>query len=101
MFADKVYSLLASVPKGRVTTYSDLAAAAGSPRAARAVGTLMRKNSDPEKIPCYKAVLADGRVGNYTGTGGVRAKIRKLEADGIAVRDGKISDFRKRRFRFG
>ncbi|MFH0961593.1 MAG: MGMT family protein [archaeon] len=87
-FSEKVYSLLKKVPKGKVTTYSALARAAGSPRAARAVGTLMRKNPNPDKIPCYKVVLSDGRIGNYSGPGGVFRKQALLSKDGIAISPG-------------
>jgi O-6-methylguanine DNA methyltransferase len=99
-FSERVYSLLEKVPEGKVVTYSQLAKAAGSPGAARAVGTLMRKNRHPDKIPCYRVVRSDGDVGEYSGRGGREAKIRKLETDGIEIRKGKIADFQKARFRF-
>jgi O-6-methylguanine DNA methyltransferase len=100
VFAERVYRLLSGVPKGNLTTYSALAKAAGSPLAARAVGTLMRTNAHPETVPCYKVVLSDGRVGNYSGRGGVAGKIRKLESDGIRIENGKIADFESKLFRF-
>lgn len=97
-FAQKVYQKLAQVPKGKVTTYKALARAAGSPGAARAVGSLMRNNQHPEKYPCYKVVLSDGRVGNFTGPGGVPQKIELLARDGVEVRNRRIVDFKHKRY---
>ena len=57
-------------------TYKQVAARAGNPRAARAVGTLMARNYD-ETIPCHRVVYSDGRIGNYT-RGGPARKIELL-----------------------
>lgn len=61
-------------------SYSQVAAAAGSPGAARAVGTIMASNFDP-KIPCHRVIRADGSVGEYNG-GGSAEKLRRLRAEG-------------------
>ncbi|MFC1632682.1 MGMT family protein [Patescibacteria group bacterium] len=90
-FAQKVYRALAKVPKGKVTTYGKLARIAGSPGAARAVGSLMRNNQHPEIYPCYKVVLSDGRVGSYSGPGGQAKKIKLLRRDGIVIESGRIN----------
>ncbi len=92
-FREDVYRLLKKVPEGKVTTYKALAEALGT-KAYRAVGTAMRNNKDTENIPCYKVVKSDGSVGFYSKRKSL--KIKKLEADGIRVVDGKVADFDKR-----
>jgi len=99
-FSEKVYSLLGKVPRGKVTTYSALARAAGRPGAARAVGTLMRKNARPEEIPCYRVVRSDGSVGEYSGKGGAPGKAAMLKKDGLWIIGRKISSLGSFLFRF-
>ena len=86
---DKIYSKLKQVPKGKVITYKDLAKAVNS-KAYRFVGSCMAKNSEPAKIPCYKVVCSDGRIGNYSAKGGIKKKIQLLKKDGIIVKNGKV-----------
>lgn len=50
-------------------TYKEVATRAGNPKAARAVGTIMRSNYD-EGIPCHRVVLTDGGMGGYNRGGG-------------------------------
>ncbi len=61
-------------------TYKQVAAKAGSPNAARAVGAIMKANYDPE-IHCHRVIRSDGIVGEYN-RGGREEKIRKLRAEG-------------------
>jgi methylated-DNA-[protein]-cysteine S-methyltransferase len=63
-FAARVLSVVRRIPVGRVTTYGDVARLAGAPRAARAVGTVMRKCRDP-KVPCHRVIAAGGGLGGY------------------------------------
>ncbi|WP_297214830.1 endonuclease V [Thermoplasma sp.] len=93
------YDLVKQIPDGYVTTYGDLAEALGDPIAARAVGYMLSINEDPDGIPCYRVVLHDGTVGNYTHPLGPQEKVRRLKADGIPVVSGKIEDFEHHRFR--
>jgi O-6-methylguanine DNA methyltransferase len=88
---------LKSVPKGKVTTYGELAKA--TELHPRTVGMLMKKNSRPDTFPCYKVVRSDGSVGGYSGHGGVKSKIKMLKKDGIELKNGKI-DLKKRLYRF-
>lgn len=87
--------LLLQVPKGKVTTYHALAVALGDEVAARAVGQIMAQNDQPERYPCYKVVHSNGEVGAYSAPGGAAAKVAKLQAEGIPVRDGRIVDLHK------
>ena len=88
-FSERVLEAAARIPRGRVTTYSELAAAAGRPGASRAVGTIMRRNEHPDAIPCYRVVRSDGFIGRYSN-GGPDEKARRLKREGIEVRDGRV-----------
>ena len=74
---------------GEVVTYGELAALAGRPGAARAVGAAMATNPLPFVIPCHRVVRADGSLGEYT-SGGTTVKARMLRAEGLHVRNGRI-----------
>ena len=94
-----VLKLLREIPNGMVTTYGDLAEAIGDKRAARAVGKIMSENRNPDKFPCWRVVRSDGKVGNYSSSGGRSDKIERMKKDGIRVENGKIIEFSRRRFR--
>lgn len=79
-FVARVRIIVAKIPKGKTMTYGEVAAAAGNPRAARAVGYIMSKNYDP-KIPCHRVVRADGKVGDYN-RGGAARKMKLLREEG-------------------
>ena len=64
-FQLKVWEALLHIPSGHVTTYSDLAAAVGHPRAVRAVGTAVGRNPISLLIPCHRALRSDGTLGGY------------------------------------
>ena len=89
--SQKVLQLTGKIPKGSVTTYSEIARALGNPGAARAVGNALRKNAFPDRIPCYRVVRSDGSPGGYSGVMDSREKILRLEKDGIVVKNGKIN----------
>lgn len=78
-FAEKVRNIVAAIPKGKTMTYKQVAAKAGSPNAARAVGSIMRANYDPA-IPCHRVIRSDGVAGEYNR--GREEKLRKLKAEG-------------------
>ena len=79
-FADKVREVVKKIPKGKTMTYKQVAAKAGNPKAARAVGAVMRTNYDP-KIPCHRVILSDGSLGSYN-RGGPKKKRAILIAEG-------------------
>ena len=66
-FHRRVLELLARVGYGRTTTYGALAAEAGAPKAARAVGTVMNRNPVPIVLPCHRVVGANGSLVGYGG----------------------------------
>jgi deoxyribonuclease V len=88
---DYTYNLVRQIPEGKISTYGAVARALGDIIASRAVGRMMNQNPDADTMPCYKIVHSDGRLGGF-GLG-EEDKIRRLRADNIMVKEGKIVDF--------
>jgi O-6-methylguanine DNA methyltransferase len=78
-FKEKVLTIVRSIPAGSVLTYREVAEKAGSPRAARAVGSIMKANYDPT-VPCHRVIRSDGTLGEYNRGRG--AKEKKLRFEG-------------------
>ena len=82
-FTEKVYMVVANIPKGTVLTYKEVAFRAGSPNAFRAVGTILSKNYNPD-IPCHRVMRSDGVIGNYN-RGDIDAKTNLLKEEGAII----------------
>jgi methylated-DNA-[protein]-cysteine S-methyltransferase len=82
-FGRAVLHELARVPFGEVTTYGALAAKAGKPKAARAVGTIMNRNPIPIVLPCHRVVGANGSLVGYAG--GLERKEALLRLEGALL----------------
>jgi methylated-DNA-[protein]-cysteine S-methyltransferase len=80
-FQRRVLDHCRRIPYGKTVTYSQLAAKAGFPGAARAVGSVMARNRIPLVIPCHRVVASDGSLGGYSGPDGVATKKRLLEME--------------------
>jgi methylated-DNA-[protein]-cysteine S-methyltransferase len=89
-FRDRVYELTRQIPEGKVVTYGQLAALAGSPKAARAVGMCMQSNPDAPHTPCHRVVAADGTMHGYSAGEGIKTKIIMLKREGVALIGGKV-----------
>lgn len=87
-FQSNVLKLVSRIPRGKVTTYKELAIALGRPRAYRAVANALAKNPRPVKIPCHRVVRSDGEIGGYQL--GTSQKAKLLAAEGVEVRNKKI-----------
>ena len=79
-FRTRVYEAVAAIPTGETRSYSEIAARAGSPGAARAVGTAMAQNRFAPWVPCHRVVPASGGVGSYGGGTPLKAALLALEA---------------------
>jgi O-6-methylguanine DNA methyltransferase len=90
VFAQRVLRVLQRIPAGRVATYGDVAALAGRPGAARAVGTIMRLARRPG-LPYHRVVAAGGRVGGYGANPQLKADL--LRAEGLVVAGRRIRHF--------
>ena len=82
-FARKVLGRTARIPYGEVSTYAQVAAAAGSPRASRAAGNALARNPIPIVIPCHRVLRSGGGLGGYAG--GLERKTRLLALEGAVV----------------
>lgn len=89
-FKEKVYELCNQIPKGNVATYGQLAALAGSPGAARAVGMTMKTNPNAPHTPCHRVVASDGSLTGYSAGEGVATKMRMLKEEGVFFKRGKV-----------
>ena len=115
-FNEKCYEILKKVPRGKVTTYGELARAVGSPKAARAVGNAMKrnpygflstgnsskarlrsrnkkefpvnKNPYAPEVPCHRVVGAKGEMVGFAS--GVDKKIKMLKEEGVEVENGRV-----------
>jgi len=81
-FAQKVLKQCLKIPWGQVRSYGHLAALAGSPKAARAVGSIMAANRAAILIPCHRVVTAAGKLGGYSAGAGSQTKKALLEMEG-------------------
>jgi O-6-methylguanine DNA methyltransferase len=88
-FTDRVLSVVRRIPPGRVATYGDVAAMAGRPRAARAVGNIMRTCRKPG-IPCHRVIAAGGRLGGYGGSEMMKRAL--LAAEGVTVSGSRVRE---------
>ena len=89
-FRARVLAVVRRIPAGRVTTYGDVAALAGAPRAARAVGTVMRTCRDP-RVPCHRVIAAGGGLGGYGAF--LHVKRDLLRAEGLDVGMTRVRRF--------
>ena len=86
-FTQRVFAVVRNIPVGRVATYGDVAKLAGKPRAARAVGNIM-KGCGRSDVPCHRVIAAGGKLGGYGGN--VARKRSLLLAEGIPVSGSRI-----------
>ncbi len=99
-FTEQVYQLCRQIPKGKVTTYREIAAALGT-KGYQAIGQVLKRNQYAPTVPCHRVVKSDGDVSGYYGSEykKIREKIKKLAAEGVKIVEGKV-DLRKCLFRF-
>lgn len=90
-FFKSVYVVVRMIPKGKVATYGDIAAAIGSPRAAQAVGWALHVNPEPIITPCHRVVNRFGKLSESFGFGGIEEHRRLLELEGVEVVDGAVN----------
>ncbi len=101
-FYERVYALVKRVPRGRVTTYGDLAVALGLRSASRHVGfALAALPRERDDVPWHRVINSQGRLSSRVGGAPSGRQEQRLEAEGIEVSaTGRVADFRERRFDF-
>jgi len=96
-FAQGVYKLTKLIPKGKVSTYKEVAGSLNNPKAARAVGNALNKNPYAPQVPCHRVIKSNGEVGGFAG--GTNKKIAILKKEAIIIDKGKI-DLKKYLYEF-
>jgi len=84
-FEQNVVRALRRVDYGNTVSYGGLAASAGAPGAARAVGSLMRRNTVPLIVPCHRVIAAGGKLGGFSAPQGLDLKRRLLELESTPI----------------
>jgi methylated-DNA-[protein]-cysteine S-methyltransferase len=86
-FNERCYDILRKVPRGKVTTYKEIARKLKT-KAYRAVGNAMNKNPYSPQVPCHRVVKSNGEVGGFAS--GTKKKITMLRKEGVEIRDNRI-----------
>ena len=84
-FQIKVWKYLKTIPKGSVKTYKQVAIGINSPKSARAVANACAKNPYAPKIPCHRVIRSDGKLGGFSGIGGVKLKKKLIDLEKMNV----------------
>ncbi len=87
-FQKRVWEELLTIPSGAVVSYQQIARRIGRPGAARAVANAVAANPMPVVIPCHRVIRSDGKLGGYSGVGGVRRKKALLDAERERLKRG-------------
>ena len=101
-FDQKVWRLCSKIPRGKVSTYKEIAKALRTD-AYRAVGRALKRNPYAPRVPCHRVVAADGRIGGFAGRRKgkkISKKISLLRKEGIKIKNSKIINFEKKVHRF-
>jgi len=107
-FSQKVWALTRKIPRGKVSTYGEIARAMNC-RAYQAVGNALNKNpyicggivegcrvTENEAVPCHRVVCSDGRIGGFAR--GAKEKIRMLKAERVLIKNNRIINFDKKKY---
>jgi len=92
----EVLKKLLNIPKGKVTTYKELARACKTHP--RAIARILSSNKEPDRFPCFKVIQSDGEVGGYSHRLRIKEKIRRLKKEGIIIEGSRI-DIKKYLYR--
>ena len=86
-FQIKVWNEIAKIPKGKTKSYKEIAIAIGRPKSSRAVANACGSNPNPITVPCHRVIRSDGKIGGYSGPGGINKKIKLLEIENIILKE--------------
>ncbi len=85
----RILAAVRAIPPGQVAGYGEVARRAGLPGRARLAARVLSNNTDPE-LPWHRVLRSDGRIAFPEGSKGFREQGRRLRAEGIAVRNGRV-----------
>ena len=81
-FQISVWKEIKKIPKGQTKTYKDIAVALKKPKSSRAVANACGKNPLLIEIPCHRVIRSDGKLGGFSGKGGINQKRKLLKEEG-------------------
>lgn len=81
-FHQKVWLECARIPRGKTVSYGQLAKNVGCPKGARAVAQALARNPFAPEVPCHRVIKSDGTIGGFSGSGGIKAKLKLLRKEG-------------------
>ena len=96
-FNEQVWELCKSIPKGKISTYKEVAIALNT-KAYRAVGNALNKNPYAPVVPCHRIINSRGHLHGFAS--GLKNKQKLLEKEGIKIKDNKVLNFEKVLFKF-
>ena len=85
-FQLSVWKYLVKIPRGQVRTYKEIAIYLKKPNSARAIANACAKNPYAPTIPCHRVIRSDGKLGGYSGSGGVKMKAKLLKKEGYLLK---------------
>ncbi|HYL02641.1 MAG TPA: MGMT family protein [Steroidobacteraceae bacterium] len=88
---EAIWQVICTIPRGRVSTYGAVARAAGLPGRARQAGFALRVAPATLHLPWHRVVGAGGRIVFPQGSREHREQARRLRAEGVVVRDGRVA----------
>lgn len=91
-FAEKVYKVVKSIPRGKVASYKSVAVAVGT-TSYRAVGQALKGNPYTPEVPCHRVVSSSGKVGGFMGEisgKNLKRKIEILRSEGVEIENNLI-----------
>lgn len=90
-FSKNVFQAVRKIPRGKVANYGCIAFLAGKPHAARGVGFVLHRNTDPENTPCHRVVFKDGSLCKGYVFGGAGIQRARLKEEGVLfLPDGRV-----------
>ena len=81
-----VWRYLTKIPPGKVKTYKEIAIYLKKPNSARAIANACAKNPYAPTIPCHRVIRSDGKLGGYSGSGGIKMKEKLLKNEGYLIK---------------
>ena len=80
-FEKLVFKEIDKIPYGKTKSYKEIAIAVGKPKSFRAGANACGKNPYPLTIPCHRVIRTDGKLGGYSGEGGIKTKKKLLKQE--------------------
>lgn len=98
--AERIWQVVAGIPKGKVSSYGEIAKLAGLPGYARYVGTTLSKLPEGSALPWFRVLNSQGKISFPADSAAYREQVERLRADGIEVNEGKV-DLRRYGWKIG